>query len=161
VKSGAAAAGAADPFVIPGAATPKPADPAAEWKQWGRYLSERRAVVIFDISPEQASFPEVPKKLLDPKDGDFFSMELKRDGTTLIPIESQRVASVVKQDEYGRKNRRVPNAGLYVYHPMDFASTTAKYTMEIADQSGRRVSVALPAAMIEGIAKDLGGWQKR
>lgn len=161
VKSGAAAADAANPFVIPGAATPKPADPAAEWKQWGRYLSERRAVVIFDISPEQASFPEVPKKLLDPKDGDFFSMELKRDGTTLIPIESQRVASVVKQDEYGRKNRRVPNAGLYVYHPMDFASTTAKYTMEIADQSGRRVSVALPAAMIEGIAKDLGGWQKR
>lgn len=161
VRSGSAAADAKNPFDIGGTSTPKPADPAAEWKEWGRYHAERRAVVILEVAPEKASFPEVPRKMLDAKDADFFSMELKRDGTPLRAIESQRVNAVVNIDEYGRKKKKVPNAGLYVFHPMDFASTSAKYSVDIADQSGRRVSIALPQGMIDAIANDLGPWQKR
>ncbi|MEO7963696.1 MAG: protein kinase [Gemmatimonadaceae bacterium] len=160
-KSGAAASDALNPFDIPGATTPKTPDPAAAWRQWGRYHAERRAVVILDISPEKASYPATPGKLLEARDADFVSMEIKRDGVTLIPIESQRVSAVVNQEEYRRKKKPVPNAGIYVFHPLDFASTSAKYVVDITDASGRHVSMSLPTTFLAAIADDLGGWQKK
>ena len=160
-RSGATAQESLNPFDIPGASTPKPADPAASWALWNRMHVDGRAVVILDISPEKASYPAVPTRLLEPKDADFFSMELKRDGVVLVPIESQRIPAVYNQGEYRSKRKQIPNAGLYAFHPMDFVPVTAQYTMEIADAGGRRVSVALPAAMLQAIARDLGGWQRR
>ena len=138
------------------------ADPLSEWKGWNAYRTEHRAVVIFDISPRDAAFPAHPTKLLDWKKGDFHSMTLKRDGEILVPLESQRVPAVTNQDAYRKDGKaRIPNSGVYVFHPADFVPVTAQYTMEVVDaEKLRRVNFVLPPAMLQAIAKELGPWQK-
>ena len=138
------------------------ADPLSEWKEWNAYRAEHRAVVIFDISPKDAAFPAHPTKLLDWKKGDFHSMTLRRDGEILVPLESQRVPAVTNQDAYRKDGKaRIPNSGVYVFHPADFAPVTAHFTMEVVDaEKLRRVNFVLPPAMLQAIAKELGPWQK-
>ncbi|MDP1857770.1 MAG: protein kinase [Gemmatimonadaceae bacterium] len=137
-------------------------DPLSEWKEWNAYRAEHRAVVIFDISPKDAAFPAHPTKLLDWKKGDFHSMTLRRDGEILVPLESQRVPAVTNQDAYRKDGKaRIPNSGVYVFHPADFAPLTAHFTMEVVDaEKQRRVNFVLPPAMLQAIAKELGPWQK-
>ncbi len=150
-----------NPFAIPSTPLRAAADPLMQWSPWRAYRTERRAVVVFVISPDKAAFPEHPDKPLDARKGDFYSMALTRDGTALIPLESQRIAAVSNVDAYRRDRKTVPNAGVYVFHPADFAALGATYQMEIADvDRGRRVSIALPAVMLQALARDLAPWQK-
>lgn len=150
-----------NPFAIPTAKTPSIPDPLLEWRASRDYREERRAVVVFDISPAPAAFPARPDKLLDARKGDFFSMVLTRDGAPLVPLASQRIHAVGNPDAYRRDKKAVPNAGIYVFHPADFANTAASYQMEIVDADrNRRVTVALPPAMLQAIAKEMGPWQR-
>jgi len=150
-----------NPFAIPSTPVRSAADPLMQWGAWRAYRAERRAVVVFVISPDKAAFPEHPDKPLDAKKGDFYSMALTRDGAPIVPLESQRIAAVSNVDAYKRDRKTVPNAGVYVFLPSDFANTGATYSMEIADvDKGRRVTVALPPAMLQSLARDLSPWQK-
>jgi hypothetical protein len=115
-----------NPFAIPTRKTPTIPDPLLEWKAWHAYRDERRAVVIFDISPAPAAYPTRPDRPLDAKKGDFFSMVLTRDGTPLVPLESQRIFAVGNPDAYRRDRKAIPNAGIYVFHPADFANSGAR-----------------------------------
>ncbi|ODT03861.1 MAG: hypothetical protein ABS52_07145 [Gemmatimonadetes bacterium SCN 70-22] len=150
-----------NPFAIPTGKTPSIPDPLLEWRASRDYRDERRAVVVFDISPAAAAFPARPDKPLDARKGDFFSMRLTRDGTPLVPLESQRIHAVGNPDAYRRDRKAVPNAGIYVFHPADFANAGATYQMEIVDADrNRRVALTLPPAMLQAIARDLGPWQR-
>ncbi|HEX4933116.1 MAG TPA: hypothetical protein VFV33_08060, partial [Gemmatimonadaceae bacterium] len=150
-----------NPFDI-GAKTPAgPPDPLLEWKAWRDYREERRAVVILEIAPDKAAYPQRPEKPLDAKKGDFSSMTITRDGTPLVPLESQTIRAVGNPDAYKRDRKPVPNAGVYVFHPADFASASASYQVQIVDaDQKRRVTVALPPALLQSIARDLGPWLK-
>ena len=150
-----------NPFAIPSASVGAAADPLMQWTPWRAYRAERRAVIVLVISPDKAGFPEHPDKPLDARKGDFYSMALTRDGAPLVPLESQRMAAVSNVEVYRREKKVVPNAGVYVFHPADFAQVGANYQMEIADaDKGRRVTVTLPAAMLQALARDLAPWQK-
>ncbi len=150
-----------NPFAIPSAPVRAAPDPLIQWKPWRAYRTERRAVVVLVVSPDKAAFPEHPDKPLDARKGDFYSMALTRDGVPLVPIESQRIAAVGVLDAYRRDKKVVPNAGVYVFHPADFAATGATYQMEVADvDRGRRVTITLPGAMLQALARDLAPWQQ-
>ncbi|HEX5631648.1 MAG TPA: hypothetical protein VFX50_00400, partial [Gemmatimonadales bacterium] len=156
--SGIAAADTSNPFAI--AASPKPPDPIAAWAPWKTFHDERRAVVVLDVSPERASYPRVPDRMLEAKDADFYSLVLRRDGVPLHPLQSQRVRAVVRIEEYTRRRRPVPNAGVYVFHPGDFTTPGGQYSLEIVDASQRRVTLTLPPAMLQAVAADLRPWQR-
>lgn len=150
-----------NPFEIAAKTPAGPLDPILEWRSWRAYREERRAVVILQVSPDKAAYPQRPDKPLDAKKGDFYSMTLTRDGTPLVPLESQTIHAVGNLDIYRRDKKAIPNAGIYVFHPADFASTSATYQMEIVDgEARRRVTVTLPATMLQAIARDLGPWQR-
>ena len=88
-------------------------------------------------------------------------MTITRDGTPLVPLESQTIHAVGNPDAYKRDKKAVPNTGVYVFHPADFASASAAYQLQIVDaDQKRRVTVSLTPAMLQSIAKDLGPWQK-
>ena len=150
-----------NPFDI-GAKTPAgPPDPLLEWRAWRDYREERRAVVVLEIAPDKAAYPQRPDKPLDAKKGDFYSMTITRDGTPLVPLESQTIHAVGNPDAYKRDKKAVPNAGVYVFHPADFANAAASYQVQVVDaDQKRRVTVALTPAMLQAIARDLGGWLK-
>ncbi len=150
-----------NPFEI-GAKTPGgPPDPLLEWKSWRAYREERRAVVIFHVAPDKAAYPQRPDKPLDARKGDFYSLTITRDGTPLVPLESQTIHAVGNVDMYRREKKAIPNAGIYVFHPADFAAASATYQVVIVDaDQKRRVTMALPATMLQSIAKDLGPWQR-
>ncbi|MEP7380815.1 MAG: protein kinase [Gemmatimonadota bacterium] len=150
-----------NPFAIPSTPVRAAADPLLQWKPWRTYRTERRAVVVLVVSPDKAAFPEHPDKPLDARKGDFYSMALTRDGVPLVPLESQRIAAVGDLETYRRDKKVVPNAGVYVFHPADFAAVGATYQMEVVDaDKGRRVTITLPGVMLQALARDLAPWQK-
>ncbi len=150
-----------NPFAIPSRTTPVPKDPIFEWRPWRGIRDERRAVVIVQVSPDRAAWPAVADKPIDIRRGDVVSLTLTRDGTPLVPLESQRILAVGNPDIYRRERKPIPNSAVYVFHPADFAATGASYQVEIVDANGnKRVTGALPAAMVQAIARDLAPWQR-
>jgi serine/threonine-protein kinase len=150
-----------NPFAIPSRTTPPPKDPIVEWRSWRAYRDERRAVVILQVSPDRAAWPAVSDKPIDIRRGDVVSVVVTRDGTPLVPLESQRILAVGNPDIYRRERKPIPNSGVYVFHPADFAATGATYQVEVTDANGnRRVAGTLSPAMLQAIARDLGPWQR-
>lgn len=150
-----------NPFAIPSRTTPPPKDPIVEWRPWRAYRDERRAVVILQVSPDRAAWPAVSDKPLDIRRGDVVAVVVTRDGTPLVPLDSQRIAAVGNPEIYRRERKPVPNAAVYVFHPADFASSASTYRVEIVDANGdRRVTGTLPPAMLQAIARDLAPWQR-
>jgi eukaryotic-like serine/threonine-protein kinase len=156
-----AAMAEANPFAI--GAT----DPIDKWPAWNAYRGERRAVVVFHVTPEKAALPDFPNGVVDFKRGDFVSMQLLRDGQALLPIESARIPAVGNVKEYNDRKRDVYNAGILVFHPFDFAPNAnggwASYEAVIVDARRRDkpTRIALTTTMLQAIAADLGDWQKR
>lgn len=149
-----------NPFAIP-SRTPPPKDPIVEWRPWRAYRDERRAVVILQVAPDRAAWPAVSDKPLDIRRGDVVAVVVTRDGTPLVPLESQRILAVGNPEIYRRERKPIPNAAVYVFHPADFASAASTYRVEIVDASGdRRVTGTLPPAMLQAIARDLAPWQR-
>ena len=153
-----AAAAEANPFEI------RIPDPIDKWAAWGAYRRERRAVVAFHVTPEQAALPSFPEKA-DFKRGDFVSMQLLRDGQALIPIESARIPALGGTKGDPDRTREAYHAGVVVFHPADFAPKPgggwAKYEAVITDARRRDkpTTILLTDAILMAIAEDLGGWQ--
>jgi hypothetical protein len=150
-----------NPFAIPAASPVTPADPLLAWASWREYRDERRAVVVLMISPDKAAYPELPTKPLDARKGDVLAVTLTRDGTPVVPLERQRLAAVGNLDVYRREKKAIPNAAVYVFHPADLAPAGGTFQLEVIDADPkRRITIPLPASLLQAIARDVAPWQR-
>jgi hypothetical protein len=143
-------------------------DPIQLWRDWDEYVTERRAVIVFNVMPSRAAFPFYePDKLQDVMDGDVQDMKLFRDGRELIPVERLRVPAVVNVEEHRGAGRRVALQGVYVYRAEDFAprpdGSAATYTMTLWEQSRPSTPIRLTIdprkKMIEAIWRDFTAYR--
>ncbi len=143
-------------------------DPIQVWRDWDEYVTERRAVVVFNVMPARTAFPFYePDKMQDVMDGDVQDVKLFRDGRELIPVERLRIPSVVNVDEHRAGGRRVALQGIYVYRAEDFAprpdGSAATYTMTLWEQSRPsnpvRLTIDPRKKMIEAIWRDFTAYR--
>lgn len=140
-------------------------DPVEGWRDWDDYLSERRAVVIVNVVPEQTEFPYYDAdKLPSIGDGNFKDMKIYRDGVEITPVEKVKVPAVLNAEEMRAAGKVVPMQGLYVYRIVDFApravGTVANYTVTITDAAtNRQVTLPLAPATIEQLWKDFTAYR--
>jgi S1-C subfamily serine protease len=143
-------------------------DPIQVWRDWDEYVSERRAVVVFNVMPSRAAFPFYePDKLQDIMDGDVQDMKLFRDGKEIVPVEKLRIPAVVNADEHRAQRRRVALQGVYVYRAEDFAprpdGSVATYSITLWEQSrpSNPVKIAIDnrKKMIEMIWRDFTAYR--
>jgi hypothetical protein len=150
-----------NPFAIPAAPSAAPPDPLLEWSDWRAAREERRAVVVLVVSPDKAAYPQQPDKPLDARKGDVLSARLTRDGSVLVPLDSQRIAAVGNGDVYRREKKAIPHAVVYVFHPADLAPGAGSYQLEVSDvDAKRRVTIVVPGALLEAVARDVAPWQR-
>jgi serine/threonine-protein kinase len=151
-----------DPFrITPNVATPAAKDPITSWGLWREIVSERRPVVVLNVTPEGATFPVLPARVVEIRGGDVASFYLQRDRQRIVPIDSGTTDAVGNADEYRAARRQVYSAGLAVYSPADF-SASGTYEVVITDRRrpGRTVTIPLPPAMLQAIAADFD-WLRR
>jgi S1-C subfamily serine protease len=143
-------------------------DPIQLWRDWDEYVTERRAVIVFNVMPSRAAFPFYePDKLQDVMDGDMQDMKLFRDGRELIPVERLRIPAVVNVEEHRGAGRRVALQGVYVYRAEDFAprpdGSAATYTLTLWEQSRPSTPIRLTIdprkKMIEAIWRDFTAYR--
>jgi hypothetical protein len=143
------------------------ADPVKLWPEWDVFRRERHPVVVLNVMPEAAVFDRSnPDRLLDFRNGDVNSIEVRRDGAPVLPIVSARIPAVPNEAAYQQSNRRTFKAGIAVYRPQDFAlnadGSAPRLQVSVTDaaRGQRQVSVVLPTAMLQAIARDLRGFQR-
>ena len=143
-------------------------DPVQNWRDWDEFIAERRAVVVFNITPSRAAFPYYePDKLQDIMDGDFQEMKLFRDGKELVPVEKLRIPAVVNADEHRNGGRRVALQGVYVYRADDFAprpdGSAAMYSITLWEQTRPstpiKIAIDPKKKMIEAIWRDFTAYR--
>ena len=143
-------------------------DPIQNWRDWEEFITERRAVVVFNVMPSRAAFPFYePDKLQDIMDGDFQEMKLHRDGKELIPVEKLRIPAVVNAHEHRSQGRRLALQGIYVYRADDFAprpdGSAATYTITLWEQTRPshpiRITIDPKKKMIEAIWRDFTAYR--
>ncbi|MGQ0540110.1 MAG: protein kinase domain-containing protein [Gemmatimonadaceae bacterium] len=141
-------------------------DPVQAWRPWNDYLVERRAVVVIHATPEGAAYPFLnPYATGDVRGGDVAEIRLLRDGAVVVPIETARIPSGVTSGGAGDQRRRLPNAGIAAYSPLEFALRAdgrfPQFQLEVVDgRNQRRTNVAIPEAALRAIARDLSGYQR-
>ena len=136
-------------------------DPIQGWRDWDEYASGRRAVVIFNVTPEQTEFPFYESaKVPSFGAGNFEAMRIYRDGVEIIPVERVRVPAVLNGEEQQGADRAIPMQGIYVYRAEEFAprvvGSTASYMVALVDATrpARTIQASLPSAMVEQIWRD-------
>jgi len=140
-------------------------DPIQAWLDWDEYLADRRAVVIFNVMPDDANFPFYePDKIQNIREGSFADMRIFRDGVEIIPVEKWRVPAVLNVDQMKAAGKAIPYQGIYVYRVNDFApravGTVATYTVTINDQATlKQFKLTLQGSMIEQMWKDFTPYQ--
>ena len=140
-------------------------DPIQGWSDWDEYLTDRRAVVVFNVMPDDANFPYYePDKLKNISDGSFADMRIFRDGVEIIPVEKWRVPAVLNVEQMKAAGKAIPWQGVYVYRVNDFApravGTVATYTVTINDQATlKQYKLTLQSVMIEQMWKDFTPYQ--
>jgi hypothetical protein len=143
------------------------ADPVKLWPEWDAFRRERQPVVILNVMPEAAIFDRSnPDRLLDFRNGDVQAVDVRRDGAPVVPIMAARIPAVPNEAAYQQANRRVFQAAIAVFRPQDFAinadGSTPRLQVSITDaaRGQRQVSIVLPQAMLQAIARDLRGFQR-
>ena len=141
-------------------------DPIEGWRDWPDYLSERRAVVIFNVTSDKTAFPFYePDKIQGIDEGNFKDMKIYRDGVEIVPIEKVRIPAMLNADQTKAAGKTVGMQGIYVYRVEDFApravGTTAAYTMTVMDASkpGTPYKISLLPGMIEQMWKDFTAYR--
>ena len=140
-------------------------DPIQGWSDWDEYLTDRRAVVVFNVMPDDANFPYYePDKIKNISDGSFADMRIFRDGVEIIPVEKWRVPAVPNVEQMKAAGKAIPWQGVYVYRVNDFApravGTVATYTVTINDQATlKQYKLTLQSVMIEQMWKDFTPYQ--
>ncbi len=141
-------------------------DPIEGWRDWSDYLSDRRAVVIFNVMPEKTQFPFYDAdKIQGIDDGNFRDMKIFRDNAEIVPVEKVKVPAMLNADQTKAAGKPVVQQGIYVYRIEDFApravGTTAVYTVTIVDASKptQPYKLTLLPGMIEQMWKDFTAYR--
>ncbi|HMA03780.1 MAG TPA: S1C family serine protease, partial [Gemmatimonadaceae bacterium] len=141
-------------------------DPIEGWRDWPDYLSERRAVVIFNVTSDKTAFPFYEAdKIQGIDEGNFKDMKIYRDGVEIVPIEKVRIPAMLNADQTKAAGKAVGMQGIYVYRVEDFApravGTTAAYTMTVVDAAkpGVPYKISLLPGMIEQMWKDFTAYR--
>ncbi len=158
---------AAAQVMVIGDSQPRLVDPIQRWRGWDAYLSERRAVVVLNASPDAAGYDKLSARsaIGDLRRGDLSDLRLMRGDTLVRPIEAARMPAVVNPEAYQNRNLPVFTSGVAVYHPREFARranrTFPRITVELYDARMRRmVQIALTEATLQAIERDLGSYQR-
>ncbi|MGH7696579.1 MAG: protein kinase domain-containing protein [Gemmatimonadaceae bacterium] len=139
-------------------------DALQQWREWGDYVRERRAVVVLHVTPELAGYGKLARQgVVDLKRGDVTGMRLYRDNVLVPPIETTRIPAMANPEAYRNQNLYVYNAGIGVYAPRDFApkrdATWPEIRLEIADaRPNRTVNIILPVAALQAVQRDLSSY---
>jgi serine/threonine protein kinase len=117
------------------------------WLKWNEYVTERRAVVIVQISPKVAPAPQIgrPPTKLTFRGRKFGSLELVRDNVPATPIEAARIHAVTNPGDYSPDQQF--NSGIYVFTASDFVG--GRVELRIYDESPK------PKQTTIGISKDV------
>ena len=140
-------------------------DPIQGWLDWDEFLADRKAVVVFNIMPNDAEFPFYnPDKIQSFSEGSFRDMRILRDGVAIVPVEKVSIPGVLNVAQMKAAGKQIPNQGIYVYRVNDFApravGTVATYTVVITDgMTGRQYKITLDGKMIEQMWKDFTPYQ--
>ena len=140
-------------------------DPIQGWLDWDEFLSDRKAVIVFNVMPDDANFPYYqPDKIRNIREGSFRDMKIMRDGVEIIPVEKLRTAGMLNVEQLKAAGNPIPYQGVYVYRVSDFApravGTVASYTVVITDHATlKQYKVTLQSAMIEQMWKDFTPYQ--
>ena len=133
-------------------------DPIERWPAWREYLAERRDVVVIQVTPKAAPPPNIgaPRDLINFRRGNFYSMELRRNGVALPVLENAKVFAVANPEAYTTANKVAFYSGVYVYRAEDFA-TGQPYQFSIFDATdqSRAVMPSLPGSLLSAVLADL------
>jgi hypothetical protein len=132
-------------------------DPIEGWASWGEYLSERRAVVVVQVSPKDAKPPNFgATRLIQFRRGNFGSLALLRDNVPVVPIEAQRIYAVPNPQEYAAVGKTPFYSGIYVFNPSAFigARTVVLNVYDASDMT-KAVRIELPDRILRVVANDL------
>ncbi len=125
-------------------------DPIQGWYAWDEYVGERKAMVVFNVTPKVGQtkgsiFLGVLSALGDDPyyhqtlefKGDFRRMALMKDGMEVVPTELARIPAVLNIDTYLTEGKDFAYQGIYAYRPEVFApredGTFAEYDLVIGD----------------------------
>ena len=83
-------------------------------------------------------------------------VQVVRGNTTIAPIESHRIFSVVNPASYPEAQQQALYSGLYIYNPNDFLEGTGTLEIRVTHVGGRDpVRLAIPESVIEAVRRDL------
>ena len=141
-------------------------DPIEGWRDWSDYLSERRAVVVFNVTSDKTAFPFYEAdKIQGIDEGSFKDMKIFRDGVEIVPVEKVRIPAMLNADQTRAAGKTVAMQGIYVYRVEDFApravGTTANYTMMITDAAkvAQPYKIQLLGGSVEQMWKDFTAYR--
>ena len=123
--------------------------------------AQRRPVVLLSVVPDGVPelryrrFPDVSDQRADRND--VRSARLVRDGQAIAALDSARIVAVVNPKDYQDKKRPVRMEQLLVFR-LDDLTPAGAYSVEIVPGSGRAVSLALPATLLEAVRRDAARW---
>jgi hypothetical protein len=138
-------------------------DPIQGWSGFRPTIAERRPVIVISVVPDGVpavqykKFPDVS----DPKNDkvDVRSARLVRDGQTILPLDSARVAAVVNPKDYQDRKRPVREERLLVFRLDDFAKTGA-YSVEVVSSGEKKpLNLVLPQALLDAVRRDAARWR--
>jgi hypothetical protein len=133
-----------------------PCDPIEAMSGIGEYLNERRAVVMIQVTPAllpapyrgEHNKPNMARKPI------LTRVQLLRDGTPVTAIEEHRIYSVVNPGDYPADQQQMLYSGVSVFNPNDLVQGRA-LELNVLTVGGRGVRIPIPAAVLEGIRRDL------
>lgn len=136
-------------------------DPIQHWRDWSDYLSHRKAVVMFNVTPGSTEFPMYDtEKAPEPGAGSVRSVKIYRDGKEIQPIEMVRLPAALTGPERLAAGREIPYQVVAVYRAEDFGpkadGSTPNFAISIQDMSANvpPSPVALSRTMGEMIIRD-------
>jgi serine/threonine-protein kinase len=151
-----------DPFKIPTrASTPVARDPIGQWSGWRPTIDERRGVVVLSVGPENATYPNLPARVVDLKGGSLTRLTLFRDGVAVPPIDTALLEAVGNAADYRAQGKAVALMALAVYAPAEFTNPGSEYRVVAQDARGRSVTLPLSRAMLDAIAADFSWLSRR
>ena len=140
-------------------------DPIQGWNDWDELLNERKAVIVFNVMPEDAEFPFYePDKIQNTTEGSVKEMRIYRDGVEIMPVERVRLPAQLNVEQLKAAGKAVAMQAVYIYRVNDFApravGTVATYTVTITDAyTQKQTKLTLESAMIEQMWKDFTPYQ--
>jgi serine/threonine-protein kinase len=124
------------------------ADPIRAWAPWRAYVGERRAVVMLNVSHQDAAFPRWPSGEVDFRNADVKSIRLLRNDTLVVPIETGAFPALTSN---GR--REIGASAIAVYSPFDFRRG-GNYRVEVSDARGSVTRIPVRVGALEHIQSD-------